>query len=582
MTTELCDHLLQFQDADDVLRSHHVLQSLVTSAQRNGPPALLSHFVGEHDRIFPNPSGGALRKYLLGDKCPNRSCQGGYCMGREQIYQAYPFLQAGLRPDVLHWYLSEVRDCAMLCLACYGFKTVRSNERIAIASLMIDTGRQQPTNAVAQRIDEHRNYLTHVLRPSLGHNASKHTRSDVPHFAGTGSSRPFNEVASGSSTDDPASPIMSISRGGRIPGTKSDISATLGLARDSSGQLKYLNPTLRGGDGNPAHPSRRSTQQQLESIGGSGQGRSTRTSARPMQQATNLTPAQLAGRAARARYDRLRAQQVAESQAAYSASTVNPTPGSSRNASSSASRPGSSRTRSSVHRPPRAEVGRSRSSAPPAAFVYQEASTPRLSVADGSAPRASVAEPSIPRTASHPPILPPVTQPLPIIPEAPQSPIPALTLRSSSPGWQEIPPSLQQQWQATQTWQAIPPNLQQQWQATPNWQPIPLTLQQQWNNESDWQPIPPDMVEEMQKGNPTYPARQQAIQDMAKSRFKNWIKRNRKKGDGKCPVCLCLLGDNGDDTYILTTLCGHDFHEECVLEWFKTNDGCPVCRMKQE
>ncbi|GIZ49478.1 hypothetical protein CKM354_001250800 [Cercospora kikuchii] len=572
VTTELRDHLVQFEDADDVSKSHHVLQSLVTTALRNGPPAPLSQYVAVEDWVFPNPSGGTLRKYLLGDKCPNPSCQDGYCMGREQVYQAYPFLQAGLRPDVLHWCLSEVHDSPMLCLACYGFKTVRSNERIAIAALMINTGRQQPTITVAQRIDNHRSYLARVLRPALGHNTFEHFRYRLQYSAEADVLRPSD--ASISSTD------MSHTHGNQRP--TPEVLAATGLARDSSGYLKYLNPTLKGGEGNPAHPGRRSTQQQLESISGSGQRRSTRTSARSMQQATNLTPAQLAGRAARARYDRLRAQQVAESQATYSASVVNPTAGPSRNASSSASRPGSSRTRSSVHRPPRAEVGRSRSSAQPAPFVYQEASSPRLSVAERSVPRASVAEPSIPRTTLHPPTQPPVTQPLPIIPETPQPPIPPLTLRSSSPGWQEIPPSLQQQWQATPAWQPIPPTLQQQWQATPTWQPIPPTLQQQWNNESDWQPIPPDMVEEMQKGNPTYPARQQAIQDMAKSRFKNWIKRNRKKGDGKCPVCLCLLGDNGDETYILTTLCGHDFHEECVLEWFKTNDGCPMCRMKQE
>ncbi|PPJ58759.1 hypothetical protein CBER1_08379 [Cercospora berteroae] len=556
VSTELRDHLLQFENADDVLRSHHVLQSLVTTAQRNGPPALLSQFVGIRDRMFPDPSGGAVRKYLLGDKCPNPSCQDGYCTGRERIYQAYPFLQAGLWPEVLHWYMSEVRDSPMLCLACYGFKTVRSNERIAVASLMINTGRQRPTIAVAQRIDDHRSHLTHVLRPSLGHNnASEHSRSDVPHFAGTGFSRSFNEVTSGFSTDESASLIAGMSPTSKFQGTRSDISATLGLARDSSGHLKYLNPTLRGGDGNPAHPTRRSTQQQLESIGGSGQGRSIRTPVPAARQTTNLTPAQLAGRAARARYEQLRALQVAESQARQSALAVSPISSSSRIAPSAALCPGSSRTRTSGHRPPRAEVGQSRSSALSAAGV------PRISTNS----RPATAETPIPRTVPQPPIQPPITQPLPVIPETPQPPNPPSALRSGSPGWQEIPPSLQQQWQAT-----------------PTWQPIPPTLQQQWSNESDWQPIPPDMVEEMQKSNPTYPARQQAIQDMAKSRFKNWIKRNRKKGDGKCPVCLCLLGDNGDETYILTTLCGHDFHEECVLEWFKTNDGCPVCRMKQE
>ncbi|KAM3414801.1 hypothetical protein BST61_g9950 [Cercospora zeina] len=554
MNTQLRDHLTQIEDADDVLRSQQVLQSLAAMAQSNGTPAPLAHFVGFQDQVFPNPSGGALRKYLLDGACPDPSCRHGYCMGRERIYQAYPFLQAGIRPDVLLWYLSEVRGSPMLCLSCYGFRTVRRNERIAIAALMINTGKQPPTIAVAQSIENHRNLLSHVLRPLLGHHGAEYTWDKMLQVTETGSSRLSHRIRAGSSGSPSAAafalPSARVPQNRKHPQT-STFPTTASPSRLSS---RPLNSALRGG-GSPMHPGRRNTQQQLESIGGRGRGRSIRTATPSTQHTADLTPAQLAGRAARQRYDQWRAQQVAENQATQSTTTASPRP-SSAHAPIPTSRPASSRMTSSVQRSPRAE------SRAPSSMAHQPSRPPRAA----TNARRSLTETSIPHAVPQQPTQTPITQWLSTIPETSQPP--TLRLAPHSSGFPQ---------------QQIPPNPRPQQATTPDWQPLPPSSQHELNNNnSDWQPIPPHILEEMQQGNPTFPTRRQAIQDMAKSRFKNWIKRNRKKGNGKCPICLCLWGDGGGETYILTTLCGHDFHEDCVLEWFQTNDGCPVCRTKQE
>ncbi|KAF2212784.1 hypothetical protein CERZMDRAFT_84413 [Cercospora zeae-maydis SCOH1-5] len=557
MNDQLRDHLIQIEDADDVLRSHQVLQSLATMAQGNGWPVPLSQFVGLEDRVFPHPSGGAIRKYLLDDACPDPLCRNGYRWGREQIYQAYPFLQAGLRPDVLHWYLAEVRGSPMLCLSCYGFRTVRRDERTAIAALMINTGKQPPTVAVAQRIYNHRSFLSHVLQPLLGHHAADHISSNVQYSAETGSSRSSDEIGPSSGENHSAASFAPldafVEQNSQYQQTSSIYSHMEGPTRPSLGPL---NATLRGGGGSTTHPDRRSTPQQLESIRGRVQGRSTRTPTPSTPHSANLTPAQLAGRAARHRYNLWRAQQAAESQASQSSPTTSPRP-SSTHAAIPASRPASGRTAASTQQPPRAALRAPSSTAHQPSRSSRASATVRTTSTDSSTPRAM----------PQPPTQPYVTQWLSTIPETTQP----STLRLAP-----ISNSFQQQQQH------ILPNSRRQQDTTPAWHSTLPHPRHELNNNSDWQPIPPGIFEEMQQGNPSIPTHRQAIQDMAKSRFKNWIQRNRQKADGKCPICLCAWGDSGGETYILTTLCGHDFHEDCVLEWFKTNNGCPVCRAKQE
>ncbi|PWA75910.1 Zinc finger, RING/FYVE/PHD-type [Artemisia annua] len=42
-----------------------------------------------------------------------------------------------------------------------------------------------------------------------------------------------------------------------------------------------------------------------------------------------------------------------------------------------------------------------------------------------------------------------------------------------------------------------------------------------------------------------------------------------------CPICIdeCMLQDK-----IIRLYCHHVFHNKCILDWFSTNNTCPICR----
>lgn len=56
-------------------------------------------------------------------------------------------------------------------------------------------------------------------------------------------------------------------------------------------------------------------------------------------------------------------------------------------------------------------------------------------------------------------------------------------------------------------------------------------------------------------------------------------KDNKSQNDDSknCRVCMCDF-ENGEE--ILTLHCFHIFHTECIGNWFKTQDWCPICRTK--
>lgn len=47
-----------------------------------------------------------------------------------------------------------------------------------------------------------------------------------------------------------------------------------------------------------------------------------------------------------------------------------------------------------------------------------------------------------------------------------------------------------------------------------------------------------------------------------------------------CPICL--VGWNDLEVSIVQSLCGHQFHETCLNEWFRTRFDCPLCRSNTE
>ena len=44
-------------------------------------------------------------------------------------------------------------------------------------------------------------------------------------------------------------------------------------------------------------------------------------------------------------------------------------------------------------------------------------------------------------------------------------------------------------------------------------------------------------------------------------------------------ICAICLNNNG--TFI-KTVCNHEFHEDCLNEWIKYKENCPICRQNLE
>jgi hypothetical protein len=53
-----------------------------------------------------------------------------------------------------------------------------------------------------------------------------------------------------------------------------------------------------------------------------------------------------------------------------------------------------------------------------------------------------------------------------------------------------------------------------------------------------------------------------------------WTSNNQKRNTS-CSICLERF-DEGD--LILSGLCSHVYHRECVMTWVEANDSCPMCR----
>jgi hypothetical protein len=54
-----------------------------------------------------------------------------------------------------------------------------------------------------------------------------------------------------------------------------------------------------------------------------------------------------------------------------------------------------------------------------------------------------------------------------------------------------------------------------------------------------------------------------------------------------CTICRTNLNLNsiyaqekGTDSYVVSGMCGHSYHYECIDPWIKTNSHCPICSNK--
>lgn len=66
----------------------------------------------------------------------------------------------------------------------------------------------------------------------------------------------------------------------------------------------------------------------------------------------------------------------------------------------------------------------------------------------------------------------------------------------------------------------------------------------------------------------------QEISQLKRVKFKDISSCNQEQN--KCTICLDEFNDDDD---IIELKCGHHFHEECIVHWFKTcSNKCPICR----
>jgi RING-box protein 1 len=59
------------------------------------------------------------------------------------------------------------------------------------------------------------------------------------------------------------------------------------------------------------------------------------------------------------------------------------------------------------------------------------------------------------------------------------------------------------------------------------------------------------------------------------------------KFNSDCTICRCNLNTNsiyadekGTNSYVVSGMCGHSFHYECINPWIKSNINCPLCPSK--
>ena len=64
--------------------------------------------------------------------------------------------------------------------------------------------------------------------------------------------------------------------------------------------------------------------------------------------------------------------------------------------------------------------------------------------------------------------------------------------------------------------------------------------------------------------------------------FSSWVFNLPKNND--CTICRCNLNvpslynqEKGTDSYVVSGVCQHSFHYECIKPWTDKNKHCPIC-----
>ncbi len=57
------------------------------------------------------------------------------------------------------------------------------------------------------------------------------------------------------------------------------------------------------------------------------------------------------------------------------------------------------------------------------------------------------------------------------------------------------------------------------------------------------------------------------------------VLKNVKKLPEEKKNCVICMEEFGENDVILTVACYHIFHKSCVMEWFKKENTCPICKL---
>ena len=92
-----------------------------------------------------------------------------------------------------------------------------------------------------------------------------------------------------------------------------------------------------------------------------------------------------------------------------------------------------------------------------------------------------------------------------------------------------------------------------------------------------------DYMNELHMRDNQKPINENVLSQLPRSRFNgNPVQQAANGGpaasdESNCSICM---SDYEREEEILTLTCFHKFHAQCVEEWFKSQNWCPVCRTK--
>ena len=105
--------------------------------------------------------------------------------------------------------------------------------------------------------------------------------------------------------------------------------------------------------------------------------------------------------------------------------------------------------------------------------------------------------------------------------------------------------------------------------------PFDLNFRSSMNDNILEQIMRISMQDRGRSGNP--PASQEVIKNLPEVKItEKFCKKNESDGSIEYPRCTVCCEDLTDKATLLP--CGHLFNKECIEEWLKQHNQCPVCR----